>query len=101
MNFWKIHWDAVIEGTAAGVIASILIAVWIILRDVTRNFSLEQELRRHLRTISCGDRAEGIMTEVTNLIGKEFIVHQVALVTDRAEYLFIATAEVSSLLSGY
>ena len=98
MSFWKIHWDAVIEGTAAGVIASTLIAAWIILRDAMRNFFLEQELRRQLRTAGCGVRVEGIMAEIKNLIGKEFVVRQVVLVTDQAEYSFTATGEVSSCL---
>jgi hypothetical protein len=44
----KIHWDAVVEGATAGIIASILLASWAVLRGVIRDYCLQQALRRDL-----------------------------------------------------
>jgi hypothetical protein len=94
----KIHWDAVVEGATAGIIAAILLAPWAVLRDVIRNYCLKRALRRELRIISCGHAIGGITTEVRNIVGKEFTVREVFLVTDRLECPFTATGNVTSCL---
>jgi hypothetical protein len=94
----KIHWDAVVEGATAGIVASILLALWAVLRDVIRNYCLKRALRRELRIISCGHTTAGITTQVQNFVGKEFTVREIALVTDRLECPFTATGNVTSCL---
>jgi hypothetical protein len=94
----KIHWDAVVEGATAGIIASILLALWAVLRDIIINYWLKRALRRELRIISCGHAIAGLTTEVRNLIGKEFTVREIVLVTDKLECPFTATGSVTSCL---
>jgi hypothetical protein len=98
MIFEKIHWDAVIEGATAGIIAAIFLAPWPVLRDIIRNCYLKHSLRRQLRNISCGHGINGLTTQVPNFIGKEFTVRRVALIAAQIECPFYATGEVASCL---
>ena len=96
-----LNWNSLVEGIAAGVAASVLITIFVISRDALRNVFLRIKFMRAFRLPSCGTRAlDGVTLGLSNQIGKVFIVRDVVMVTDRGDYRFNPTGEVTSSFKG-
>src|SRR6266567_4137814 len=91
-----IDWNSVVEGITAGVAASVLIAAFVIARDLVRNGYLRFRLRREFRFLSCGSSLDGITVGVRNQVGKSFTVRHIALLTDKVDYRLNPTGEVTT-----
>lgn len=94
----SITWNSIIEGTVAGVVASLLFAALVVIRDLWRIQRFKEKLRANLRNITCGNGIHGITVSIHNLTGHEFTVHDVVLVCERSHYAFNCTGEVSSYI---
>lgn len=91
-----LNWNSVVEGITAGVAASVLLSVFVLSRDAARNLILRVRLNRAFRLLSCGSGLDGITVGVQNHIGRPFTVRQVVMITDKGDYRFNPTGEVTS-----
>lgn len=93
-----LDWNAVLQGATTGVVASTLLAIFALLRYRVRDWVFWWQLRRELRLSlsSCGHAADGITVGVRNHLGKSFNVRHLAMVTDKGDFKFNPTLEVST-----
>lgn len=92
----EIRWNSVVEGIAAGVAASVLLAIFVIARDLVRNALLKWQLTRQFRNLEMGTGIDGITLHLRNHLGTSFTIRNVVLVTEKATYRFSPTGEVSN-----
>jgi hypothetical protein len=88
--------QSVLEGATAGVVGSLLFGLLLIGRDWLKFKRFKRKLSRILRATGCGAGIRGMTTNIRNPTGFEFVVREVALVTDKAVYMFNATGQVRS-----
>ena len=91
-----VNWNAIVEGIAAGVAASVLLTVFALARDFFRNLFLRIRISRSFRFLSCGSGLDGLTVGVSNHIGRAFTIRQIVMITDRGDYRFNPTGEVTS-----
>lgn len=91
-----IQTNAIIEGVTAGVVGSLLFAGLLVTRDWLRVWYFKRQLGKELRTLGCGWGIAGLNCDVKNRTGTEFVVRELAMVTDKEILLFNATGEVAS-----
>lgn len=92
----QFHWNAVIEGAVAGIVATTLLGISILIRDWIRNLVLRIRLYRDLRFIGYGNTVGGLTVSIRNRTGRDVTIRRVTLVTDQVKYVFNPTGEVSS-----
>jgi hypothetical protein len=91
-----IDWNSIVEGVTAGVVASVLLGIFALSRDSFRNAALRLRLIRTFRRMSCGTYLDGITVGIDNHTGRAFTVREVIMVTDKGNYRFNPTGDVSS-----
>lgn len=91
-----INWNSIVEGASAGIAASILLGLFVILRGLGRERLLRFRLVRNLRRLACGSGITGVTVGVSNEVGRPFTVRHVALVTDKMSFKLNPTGEVST-----
>lgn len=88
--------DALVEGISAGVVGSVLFAAIVAGRDWIRVALFKRKLSDSLRQLGCGWAITGLHCSIRNHTGTEFLVRELALVTEKEVMLFNATGEIAS-----
>lgn len=88
--------DSIIEGATAGVVASVLLGAFAIIRNAIRNGWLRVKAHRTLRFIGYGNSINGVTVSLRNWAGFPIIIREVVMTTNTMEYVFIPTGEASS-----
>ena len=94
MNAIKLN--SIVEGLAAGVAASLLLGLFVIARNLLRDAYLRWQLTRQFRNLCLGTSIRGITLNLRNHLGRPFTIRRAVLVTDKANYRFSPTGEVST-----
>lgn len=88
--------DSIVEGTTAGVVASVLLGAFAVLRNRVRNLWLRFKIHRSLRLVGYGTSIAGVTINVQNRTGTDITIREAAITTDAMEYLLNPTGDVSS-----
>jgi|ERR1700731_122392 len=91
-----VHWNAVIEGVTAAVVAAVLLAVFAMSRARLKNVWLKHRIHQEARKIGFGHERRGITAGISNHTGRDLIVREVAVLTDQMELLMTATGDTTS-----
>ena len=85
-----------IEGATAGVVASVLLGTFAVIRGVIRNGWLRVKAHRTLRCVGYGNSINGVTVSLKNWAGFPIVIRELVMITNTMEYLFNPTGEASS-----
>jgi hypothetical protein len=95
-----INWNSIVEGTSAGIAASVILGAAIISRERFRNIILRFRLSRIIRKASVGEGIDGVTTSISNQVGWPFVVRELSLCTDKLSYRMNPTGKVETVFKG-
>src|SRR5690349_3514627 len=84
----------IVQGTTAGVIASLVFSVLAYLRDHARSFRLRRKLVKTLSRLNAGGGINGLTIIIYNNVGRPFTVRQVLLLATPTNFKLQPTAKI-------
>lgn len=94
------NWNSIIEGTSAGVAASILLGIFSISRDFIRDWTLRFRIANSFCALSSGSSIYGVTIGISNKVGNTYQIRSVVMRTNSIDHRLNATGDVKTSFDG-
>jgi hypothetical protein len=91
-----LNWNSIVQGVTVGIAASVVLAIFGLLRHTVKDWIFRCRLRREFRFRSCGHNLDGITVGIQNQLGKKFTIRHLVMTADIGDCALNPTGEVSS-----